>query len=95
MKIVINNSMGGYGLSEKAFEYLGITDEEEKYNYSFRREKEYRTDPRIIDCIEKLGKKANGEYADLKIVEIPDDVDFYIDDYYGKEYIHEKHRSWS
>lgn len=54
-----------------------------------------RTDPKLIQVIEELGKKANGSCADLKIVEIPDDVDWEIDDYDGSETIHEKHRSWS
>lgn len=50
----------------------------------------------LIQCIEELGSDvASGSCAKLKIVEIPDDVDFVIDEYDGSETIHEKHHSWS
>jgi hypothetical protein len=53
-----------------------------------------RDDPILIQVIEDLGDKANGTYANLKIVEIPDDVKYKIDNYDGLETIHELHRSW-
>ena len=49
----------------------------------------------LVDVVERLGKKANGESAELKVVEIPDGVEYEIDEYDGVESIHEKHRSWS
>ena len=45
-------------------------------------------------AFETLGEKANTRFSDLKIVEIPDGVDYEIDEYDGIESIHEKHRSW-
>lgn len=54
-----------------------------------------RTDPILIRVIEELGEKADGDCAELKIVEIPDGVDYEIDEYDGIETIHEKHRSWA
>jgi len=53
-----------------------------------------RFDPLLIQVIEELGEKANGDYANIKIVDIPDDVKWQIDDYDGQESIHELHRSW-
>lgn len=53
-----------------------------------------RADPNLVKVVKELGKKANGKFADLKIVTIPDGVDFEIDKYDGLESIHEKHRSW-
>jgi hypothetical protein len=53
-----------------------------------------RTDPDLIAVVEELGEKANGSYAKLKIIEIPDDTEFYIDEYDGMESVHEEHRSW-
>lgn len=53
-----------------------------------------RTDPILIRVIEELGEEANGFCAELKIIEIPDGVEFEIDEYDGMESIHEKHRSW-
>lgn len=54
-----------------------------------------RSHPLIIKCVEKLGKKSFGKHADLKIVDIPDNVDWEISDYDGREHIAEKHRTWS
>ena len=53
-----------------------------------------RADPLLVECVETLGEDANGKFADLAIVTIPDDVDYEIDDYDGQESIHEKHRTW-
>lgn len=53
-----------------------------------------RTNENLIKAVEELGKKANGDCATLKVVEIPDDVDYYIDEYDGFESVNEKHRSW-
>ncbi len=54
-----------------------------------------RDDPDLISVVEELGsEKASGDFAELEIVEIPDDVNYEIDDYDGMESIHEKHRSW-
>ena len=53
-----------------------------------------RCDPDLIATVEKLGEKANGQCAELEIVEIPDGVDYNIADYDGMESIHESHRSW-
>ena len=54
-----------------------------------------RNSPDLIKVVKKLKEKANGHCAELKIVEIPDGVDFVIDEYDGIESIHEKHESWN
>jgi hypothetical protein len=41
-----------------------------------------------------MGGLASGGFASLKVVEIPDGIEWEIDEYDGKETIHEKHRSW-
>lgn len=49
----------------------------------------------LIHYIEELGsKKCSGNNAELKIVEIPDDVQYYIKNTDGIEVIHEIHRTW-
>lgn len=90
MKIVINECFGGFGLSKEAFEYLdlewdgfGIADEIK------------RNDPKLVECVETLGERANGRFAKLKVVEIPDNVEWEITEYDGLETIEEKHRRWS
>ena len=54
-----------------------------------------RNDPVLVQVVEKLGKDANTRYSNLKIVEIPDDVEWTIDEYDGAEWVAEKHRTWS
>ena len=53
-----------------------------------------RNDPILIKVIEEMGSAASDKYAAIEIVEIPDDVDWQIDDYDGQETVHEVHRSW-
>ena len=53
-----------------------------------------RTDPNLIKVVEELGKEADSWASKLKVVEIPDGIEYEIDDYDGIESIHEKHRSW-
>lgn len=53
-----------------------------------------RNDPVLVQLVEELGDEANGLYSSLKIVEIPDDVKWYVHDYDGIESVHEEHRIW-
>lgn len=53
-----------------------------------------RTDPDIISVVEELGDAANGSYAHLTVVEIPDGIEYEIDEYDGFETIREIHRTW-
>jgi len=90
MKVVINKCYGGFGLSEKAIElYKKLSGEQNVYDFCIP-----RTDKHLIEVIEQLGKDANNEYSNLAIVEIPDGIEYEIDDYDGMETIHEHHRTW-
>lgn len=89
MKVVINKCYGGYSLSKEAYEFLGLEWDDLGYRYCYD-----RADEKLVRCVETLGEAANGIYADLKIVEIPDDVDWEIEDYDGIERIVEVHRAW-
>jgi hypothetical protein len=87
---------------------LNIIAEEDKvikdlYHYYLNEEKEEngfsewdieRNDPIFVEVVEHLGDLANGRYSKLKVVEVPDDIKWYIHDYDGAESIHECHRSW-
>lgn len=54
-----------------------------------------RNDKNLIAAIEAVGEHvASANLAKLKIVELPDDVKWEIDDYDGIEAVHELHRSW-
>jgi len=54
-----------------------------------------RDDEALIKVVKKMGKKANGRCADLKIVKIPADVKWEIEEYDGSESISEEHRTWN
>lgn len=89
MKVVINRCYGGFSLSEKAYDYLGIPWD----GYGFKDEED-RTNINLVECVEKLGEEANGAFAELKVVDIPDDVEWEIEEYDGMEWVSEKHRVW-
>ena len=50
--------------------------------------------PVLIKVVKKMGKKSWGKHAELKIVEVPDGVEWSIEEYDGSEWISEKHRTW-
>jgi len=54
-----------------------------------------RDDPDLVRVVEELGEKANTRYSDLRVVEIPDGVEWEINEYDGYEHIAEKRRTWS
>jgi hypothetical protein len=92
MKVVINDCFGGFGLSDAALnEYKnrkGITDPN-FYYYDIPRDC-----PVLVAMVEEQGTAINGAFSDLKVVEIPDDVNWYIDEYDGNEHVAERHRTW-
>ena len=53
-----------------------------------------RKDANLVSVVLELGEAANGSHARLKIVEIPDDVEWQIENYNGLEWVAEKHRTW-
>jgi len=88
-QVVINQCFGGYGLSEKAYEFLGI--KWDGYGFAFASD---RSNPRLVECVLKLGAEASGFCADLRVVDVPDDVEWEISDYDGNEHVAENHRTW-
>ena len=92
MRVVINNCYGGFGLSDAALdEYKsrkGITDPD-FYYYNIT-----RVCPVLVEMVEEQGTAINTNYSDLKVVEIPDDVNWYIEEYDGLEHVAERHRTW-
>lgn len=55
---------------------------------------EHREDPVLIEVVEELGEKASGRFGNLQVVEIPDDLDYVIDEYDGIETLHQKVQEW-
>jgi hypothetical protein len=90
MKIVINNCHGGFGLSKEA---LALFNERSgtiiTHDFNIK-----RNDPILVEIVEQLGEAANEYLAELKVVEIPDDVQWTVEEYDGAEWVAEKHRTW-
>ena len=53
-----------------------------------------RDDEKLIRVVEKLKEKANGHSAHLKVVSIPDSVNWQISTADGIEHVSEVHRTW-
>ena len=83
--------------SELSMEERGKSNEEWE-KHTLRERDIPRNDPKLIQVVEELGgehrKGASGRCAELVIVEIPDDVEWEIEEYDGNEWIAEKHRTW-
>lgn len=109
MKVAINRCFGGFSISREAAEFMAgrgnkraaaeLADSPDRfYGYGYvegfggRYE---RNDPDLIAAVESLGKAASGRYAELAVVEIPDGIEYEIDEYDGLEHISEKHRTWA
>ena len=90
--VVINTCYGGFGLSERAVRdyknMAGITDPK-WYDRDIPRD-----DPYLIKIVRDLGMTANGAHANLKIIEVPPEVEWQIEEYDGNEWVAEKHRVW-
>lgn len=56
----------------------------------------WRTDIDLINLLEEKGSEyVSGPYSRLKIVEIPDGIEWFVEEYDGSEWISEKHRTWN
>lgn len=89
-KIVINTVYGGFGLSHKALNrYNKLSGQGIKHDRDISRD-----DPYLIQVVEEFDMEADGFCAKLKIIEIPDDIEWEIEEYDGKEHVVEKHRRW-
>ena len=83
-------------MSEKAqklfcqYSMIEWTDWEEDWSYYDIA----RNDQYLVRVVEEMGDEANGRFSELKVVDIPDDVEWQIDEYDGLESVHEVHRVW-
>lgn len=100
-KIVINKCYGGFGLSNKAVSRLrelgrdvsnlGYAEEADWVDHNGRIK---RDDKFLVQVVEELGAEASGGFAELTIVEIPNNVKWHIEEYDGMEHVAEDHRTW-
>lgn len=73
--------------------FLTVFSPDEQYVLNAGRDLK-RDHPMLLQVIEEMGEAADGACASLRIVEIPDDVEWEIEEYDGSEWVAEKHRTW-
>ena len=99
MKIVINTCWGGFGLSAAGEEeYLrrsGKEYNETYFSYLDMGDDTFRADSTLVAMVEADSSIYGSSHAQLKVVEIPDGVEWQIVDYDGQEHVAERHRVWS
>ena len=66
-------------------EYDAMTDWQAQNDAYFSPRDIERTDPVLVQVVEELGERANGSYASLYIVEVPEGTRYRIDEYDGTE----------
>lgn len=100
MEIIINKQFGGYRWSHEASVALGMEEKFEgedlwkDFNFGTRDES-LRTRPDAIALLKEWGSdRCSGQYAKLAVIEIPDGVEYVIDEYDGMETVHELSRKW-
>lgn len=92
-KIVVNRDYGGFGLSKTAairLKELGVGTSEDPWEYHDID----RTNTQLIRVVEELGELADGPHAKLEVIDIPENLNYYIHDYDGYETVREVHRVW-
>lgn len=95
MKIVINTKYGGFGLSEKGFDtYRHFCRVEGREPKDFAWDIP-RNDPALVRAVDMLNGEASDDVSRLKIVSIPDDVAWVVQEGQGGiEWVAEVHRTW-
>ena len=76
--------------------YLYYTDSQLEETSAWHDRDLARDDPYLVRVVHELGgEAAGGAMSVLKVVEIPQSVGWIIQEYDGKEWIAERHRTWS
>lgn len=107
MKVVLNKKHGGFGISKECAERMAELGCQhaaaelkqwdkwsgggyvEGFDFGYNRENPY-----LAQAVEELGDKANSRFSKLVVVDIPDGIEYEIDEYDGYETAREVHRSW-
>jgi len=109
-KIVINACYGCFCLSREAVEFMAARGNSQAiaelvestrkrptyYGISMEFKTAYnRTDPDLVAAVESLGPVvASGDLANLRVIEVPDSVQWVIEQADGKEWVSAVHRTW-
>ena len=104
MKVVINATYGGFSVSREAAKFMAARGHKEAIEAVNRVDgpsgfdghicMDDRSNVDLVAAVETLYAGAGGRWTILKVVEIPDDVEWELEEYDGLEWVAEKHRTW-
>lgn len=101
MRVLINRGAAPFRFSQEALKILYNSGHEEikkngkdNYKVRFNSHEDLRYDKKVIKIVEKLGSDAGALLVELKIIDMPKDVKYYIQKVGNSEEIHEEHRIW-
>ncbi|EOH94807.1 hypothetical protein [Enterococcus pallens] len=69
-------------------QYYSSDDKYDEKDLDYSYDDKKRTEPELVKAVETLGALASGKYSNLKVVEIPDNFEYRIDDYDGIEKVY-------
>lgn len=85
MKMVLNNSYGGFNIPRELFEVLGCREFGIGYEGG---QAKLRREPALIEWVESHKGDASFGYAELAVIDIPEEAtDWEISEYDGMEHI--------
>ena len=88
LKAVINNTFGGFGLSDEARRRLRESGVFEDDGYDIA-----RNNSALVRIVEELGERANERYAELLVVKLKPNRRYLVSEYDGMETLREYHLS--
>ena len=95
-KIVINKCFGGFALSDARMALYatlkGVTARPDDDDFPIQVWDIARDDPDLVSVVQQIPEDEGD--TDLRVIEIPDDVDWQIDDWDGMEHIVDRKRIW-
>ena len=110
MKIVLNKCYGGFQLSDKAIlwleenkgwkldkEFVKLSSSWALSNRTLMAKadtEELRINLDVIECVEILKEESHTRLSELRVVEIPDNANWEIDEYDGIERVREVSEVW-
>ena len=88
-------------IESKSSEQFYAMDMDARQEYNITYSQQYiscreipRDDEALVQLVEENAELASGRCAELRVVEIPDDVQWEIEEYDGSEHVAEVHRTW-
>jgi len=101
VKVVINTGASPFRFSQKALKTLYELEHPDiskngknYYCIRYNNHDSLRYDKKVINLVEKMGKESGALLVNLKVIDVPKGVKFYIFKKGNSEEVHEEHKVW-